>query len=163
MDTLTSRYRRWFEQERDAIDKTFGSLRSVPTERRGEEPYRRATTILGHVVAARGIWLARLGAIAPPPGSMFPTEVDLDQLQSDWDRLTGEWSGYLEQVDDAALARSFEYQSSDGGHFRNTLEDALTQLFTHSAYHRGQIAMLVRTAGGVPATTDFIYWSREEA
>ncbi len=39
--------------------------------------------------------------------------------------------------------------------------DVLTQLHGHSLYHRGQIASLVRAAGGEPAKTDFIFWSRE--
>ena len=41
------------------------------------------------------------------------------------------------------------------------IEDILAQLFGHSWYHRGQIALLVRAAGGEPAVTDLIYWSRE--
>jgi uncharacterized damage-inducible protein DinB len=41
------------------------------------------------------------------------------------------------------------------------VEDILAQLFGHSSYHRGQIAMLVRAAGGEPAVTDLIYWCRE--
>jgi uncharacterized damage-inducible protein DinB len=54
-----------------------------------------------------------------------------------------------------------EYQSLDSGRFRNRVEEVLTQLFGHSWYHRGQIAMLVRAAGGEPAVTDFIFWCRE--
>jgi uncharacterized damage-inducible protein DinB len=57
----------------------------------------------------------------------------------------------------------FEYQSLDAGRFRNTIADVLAQLYGHSWYHRGQIAMLVRTAGGQPAVTDLIYWCREAA
>jgi uncharacterized damage-inducible protein DinB len=40
------------------------------------------------------------------------------------------------------------------------LADILAQLFGHSWYHRGQIAMLVRAAGGEPAVTDRIDWCR---
>ena len=35
------------------------------------------------------------------------------------------------------------------------------KLFGHSWFHRGQIAMLVRAAGGEPAVTDLIYGCRE--
>jgi uncharacterized damage-inducible protein DinB len=42
------------------------------------------------------------------------------------------------------------------------VEDILAQLFGHSWYHRGQIAMLVRTAGDEPAVTDLIYWCRKD-
>ena len=32
---------------------------------------------------------------------------------------------------------------------------------SHSWYHRGQIATLVRALGAEPAVTDFVFWSRE--
>jgi uncharacterized damage-inducible protein DinB len=70
------------------------------------------------------------------------------------------WSHHLKTVDETDLARSFEYQSFDAGRFRNSVEEIFTQLFGHSWYHRGQIAMLVRAAGGQPAVTDFVYWCR---
>ena len=70
---------------------------------------------------------------------------------------------YLERVSDDDLLRTFEYQSLDAGRFCNRIADILTQLFGHSLYHRGQIAMLVRAAGGEPAVTDFVYWCREPA
>ena len=71
------------------------------------------------------------------------------------------WADYLARADDGELARVCEYQSLDAGRFRSRVEDILAQLFGHSWYHRGQIAMLVRAAGGEPAVTDLIYWCRE--
>ena len=62
---------------------------------------------------------------------------------------------------DEEIRKTFDYTSIDHTPFRNTVEDILTQLFGHSWYHRGQIAMLVRASGGQPAITDLIYWSRE--
>ena len=72
-----------------------------------------------------------------------------------------ERSRYLAKLSDDELAQRIEYNSLDAGRFGNRIEDILTQLFTHSAYHRGQIASLVRAAGGEPAATDYIYWCRE--
>ena len=71
------------------------------------------------------------------------------------------WTAYLEGLSEAALDRAFEYKSLDAGWFRSVIGDILTQLFGHSLYHRGQIASLVKAAGGQPAATDFVYWSRE--
>jgi hypothetical protein len=39
------------------------------------------------------------------------------------------WSAYLERLEDAELARVFEYQSLDGGSYRNNVEDILTVPF----------------------------------
>ena len=85
----------------------------------------------------------------------------LEQLAADWRAAESLWTEYLARCDDAELSREIEYQSLDSGRFRNRVEDVLTQLFGHSWYHRGQIAMLVRAAGGEPAVTDFIFWCRE--
>ncbi len=71
------------------------------------------------------------------------------------------WSDYLQRLDEGELSRVFEYRSIDGGWYRNTVIDILTQLHGHSIYHRGQIASLIRAAGGEPVETDFVFWSRE--
>jgi uncharacterized damage-inducible protein DinB len=41
------------------------------------------------------------------------------------------------------------------------VEEILTHVVIHSAYHRGQIASDVRAAGGVPAYTDYIHAVRQ--
>jgi uncharacterized damage-inducible protein DinB len=137
------------------------SLESVPTERRTTLEFRRATTLFAHIVAARQIWLHRLGHRQDRPATIFPEPVDQATVAADWRAIEREWRDYLSRIDDNELASTFEYQSLDGGHFRNRIEDILTQTFGHSWYHRGQIAMLVKTAGGTPAATDLIYWCRE--
>ncbi len=41
------------------------------------------------------------------------------------------------------------------------MEDILTHVVLHSAYHRGQIASQVRSGGEQPAYTDFIHAARQ--
>lgn len=158
---LVERFQRWFEYEIDAHAKTIASLESVPEDNRGGGEFKKAVSILGHMVAARRVWLARFGIAPPPKGSLFPENPDLAEVTANWREAEGLWKSYLSGLTDAEIAKSFEYQSFDGGRFRNTVEEVLTQLFGHSSYHRGQIAMLVKASGGTPAMTDFIYWCRE--
>jgi uncharacterized damage-inducible protein DinB len=159
--TLADRYRRWFDYERDSHAKVVASLESVPADRRTEPQFLKAVTILAHLVAARRMWLYRLGEAAEAPRDFFPTGLTVSQVAADLAQTEAAWSAYLGRLDDAALACVFEYQSLDSGRFRNTVEDILTQLFGHSWYHRGQIASLVKAAGGKPAATDFVFWARE--
>lgn len=161
-DELTARFRRWFEYERDAHAKVFASLDTVPLDRRDGPDYRKAVGLLGHVVAAREVWLWRLGAWPTPPGQLFFDDepVDLGRIAATWRDLEAAWSKYLAGLTDADLARVFEYTSFDGGRFTNSVEEVLAHLFGHSSYHRGQIATRVRAAGGTPAATDFVYWCR---
>ena len=155
------RYRRWFEYERDAHTKVLASFDSVPAGRRESPEFRKAVAVFGHIVAARRMWLSRLGVIPAVPGSLFPENPDVKQVADEWRQTQALWERFLADAEDAALAREFEYQSLDAGRFRNRVEDILAQLFGHSWYHRGQIAMLIRSAGGEPAITDLIFWCRE--
>src|SRR5216684_2422938 len=158
---MVSRYRRWFEHEKDAHARVVRSLETVPPDRRSAPEFRRAVAILAHVVAARRMWLGRLGVTPPSPAPLFPEGAELSQVADELRAVEARWAEYLGRLADEDLGRLFEYQSLDAGRFRNRVEDILAQLFGHSWYHRGQIAMLVRTAGGEPAVTDFIFWCRE--
>ena len=84
----------------------------------------------------------------------------LDDLEARLDAMQTAWSEHLAGLDAAAITRSFDYRATEGDRYRNFVEDVLTQLFGHSWYHRGQIALLVRDLGGEPAVTDFVFWTR---
>jgi uncharacterized damage-inducible protein DinB len=158
---IATRFQRWFEYECDAHAKTLRSLESVPAERRTAAEFAKALGILAHVAAARRLWLARLGIAPGQPGPLFPQNPALADVTAALHAAQAMWSDYLARVTDEDIARVVEYQSIDGGRFRNRVEDILAQLFGHSSYHRGQIAVLVRAAGGEPAITDLIFWCRE--
>ncbi|OJW17751.1 MAG: hypothetical protein BGO49_26480 [Planctomycetales bacterium 71-10] len=159
-DELPDRFRRWFEYERDAHARVFKSLATVPEDRRSGPEYRKALDLLAHIVAARRNWLARLGGGDALAGPVFPQGARVEDVAAQWDEAVGRWEVYLGRLDDAELARVADYRMSDGTPCRNVAEDLLVQLYGHSHYHRGQIAMLVRAAGGEPAATDFIHWLR---
>jgi uncharacterized damage-inducible protein DinB len=159
--TLTDLYRRWFDYEKDSHAKVLASLRSVPEGRRGSPEFQKALTLLGHLAAARQIWLYRFGVAAERPRELFPTGLTLEEVARRVGGVQAAWSNYFAELDDGALARTLTYQSLDGPWFRNTVGDILTQLFGHSWYHRGQIATLVRAAGGEPAVTDFVFLVRQ--
>jgi uncharacterized damage-inducible protein DinB len=158
---LAGRFQRWFEYERDAHAKVLRSLESVPAGRRSGPEFERALAILAHVAAARQLWLVRLGVLPGPQGTLSPEKLTLADVAALLQSVHGPWAEYLARVTDEEVGRTVEYQSPDAGRFRSRVEDILAQLFGHSWYHRGQIAMLVRAAGGEPAVTDLIYWCRE--
>jgi uncharacterized damage-inducible protein DinB len=165
MTTLADRYRRWFAYEKDAHEKTLQSLRTVSDERHSHPSFRKATSLVGHLVAARQLWLYRLGFRESAPRSaadFFPEGLTLDDLATRLRDIHREWDDYLEGLDDGELARVFEYRALEGDRYRNRVEDIVTQLFGHSWYHRGQVASLVRELGGKPAATDYVFWVREK-
>jgi uncharacterized damage-inducible protein DinB len=159
-NSMIDRYRRWFEYERDSHAKTLDSLNAVANELRASEQFRKAVYLLGHIVAARRMWLFRFGVVKEN-AELFPQETSVSDLTAQLSEMETLWSEHLSQIDDTELARVFEYQSYEGVRFRNTVEEILTQLFGHSWYHRGQIAMLLRSMGAEPAVTDYVFWARE--
>ncbi|HSS21378.1 MAG TPA: DinB family protein [Pyrinomonadaceae bacterium] len=160
MTRMIDRYRRWFEYEKDSHAKTLASIKAVPDELRESESFQKAVYLMAHIVAARRMWLFRFG-VTPDNAELFPKDVKLSTLAFQLSEMETIWSKYLDRVEDADLARTFEYQSYEGQRFHNTVEDIFTQLFGHSWYHRGQIAQLIRSLGAEPAVTDLVFWARE--
>jgi len=158
---MIERLRRFFRHEKDAFELVVESLWGVPQDRQECPEYRKGLTILGHIVLARQLWLSRLGGGPAPSESIFPEEMSLAQIQDRWKTVAGNWTRYLDGLDNPTLGTPREYQSLDGRSFRNLLEDILLHLVGHGFYHRGQIASLVKASGGQPALTDFIFWCRE--
>lgn len=157
--SLVDRFCRWFEYEKDSNAKVLASLDAVSAELRSSEGFQKAVDLIAHMVAARQMWLYRFG-VRKQPAELFPQRTQLLELPTLVDEMQSEWSDYLLEMNDRELSRVFEYQSYDGARFRNTIEDILTQLHGHSLYHRGQIAMILRSIGAEPAVTDFVYWAR---
>jgi uncharacterized damage-inducible protein DinB len=157
---MIERYRRWFEYEKDSHAKTLASLNAAPSELRDSDGFGRAVYLLGHIIAARRMWLFRFGVLKESV-ELFPRDTTLEELSTQLSQMESAWSDYLAEIDDEVLASTFEYQSYEGRRFRNTIDEILTQLFGHSWYHRGQIAQLLRSIGAEPAVTDFVFWARE--
>ena len=158
---LADRYRRWFEYEQHAHRLTLDALRAVPDHLRRTPQVQKAADMLSHIVGARWFWLYRLGQTGEPVDGFFPQAGTIADLERRLDEMHQVWRQYLAGLSDADVLAVTEYEATEGGRFRTSLDDVLTQLFGHSLYHRGQIAMLLRQAGAEPPETDFIFWARE--
>ncbi len=158
---IAERYRRWFDYEKDSHAKVLAALEAAAKRAKETKQFRKAMGLAGHIVASRQVWLFRLGAARQAPSNFFPGGLTLPELRRRFRRMHDAWSGYLSQATGKEIARSFDYRSTEGIWYRNRVEDILTTLFGHSLYHRGQIAMLLRSAGAEPPETDFVFWTRE--
>ncbi|HET9233774.1 MAG TPA: DinB family protein [Candidatus Eisenbacteria bacterium] len=160
MNTV-ERFQRWYTYEKDSHAKVLASLDTVPQDRRTSPEFGKAVALLAHLVAARKLWLYRMEGSPELPKDIFFESPPLEWVRDALAGMEAAWSGYLSGLTDRDLDHVFEYRSLEGEPFRNEIVDVLTQLFGHSWYHRGQIAMLVRQLGGTPAVTDFVFWCRE--
>src|SRR5262245_54963467 len=112
---IAERYRRWLEYEQDAHAKVVRSLESVPEARRTSPGFLRAVGRVGHIAAARRMWLYRFGAAPGPPDAFFPEDKTLADIVTDLHDVHERWVDYLGRVSDEELGLVFEYQSLDAG------------------------------------------------
>lgn len=160
--TLIDQAIRWLDYEKDAHAKTLASLAELPAEKHAEPDYQKAIRVMAHLAVARHKWMVRFGRALELHTNFFPEDWTLETLASELAASHHLWENYLGSLEeDAQLEEYFEYVSSDAGPCRSMIADIVTQLFGHSWYHRGQVAMLVKSLGGQPAQTDFVYWTRE--
>ncbi len=161
LPTLIEQYRRWFDFEKDAHRQVLASLDTVPQANRGPA-YEHALDLMGHLVAARRMWLHRIEPSHERPAAIFPTDVTRADLHAAFESMERDWDDYLGRLTDNELERVLVYQTSEGDWYSQPIVDTLTQLYGHSHYHRGQIASLLRVCGGEPAKSDFIFWVRKK-
>ncbi len=119
-------------------------------------PPQRAVTVLAHIVGAEWLWLGRLRGQANP-AVVWP-DLTLDQCAEQIEELGREWKRELAAVD---MNKIIEYVNSKGERWSSRAEDVLMHGILHGAYHRGQIATLVRQGGETPAYTDYIHCIRQ--
>lgn len=118
----------------------------------------RAEELLSHIISAQEVWLNRV------LGKDIITDPWKRLTETEWisksTPLTAEWINFLEGLHEIDFEKRVEYTNTKGEQFSNTIKDILIHAINHSTYHRAQIAMLVRHAGGEPAKTDYIFYQR---
>jgi uncharacterized damage-inducible protein DinB len=159
--SFVERFRLWYAYERDCNAKVIGMLESVPAANRSSPQFARAVGKAAHLVAARHMWLFRLGVCRDKPDDWFPGTT-LEQLPTATADIERRWTEYLQSLTEEDVLGNFEWTGGDGARRRWPLIDLLTQVFGHAWYHRGQIAMLVKDLGGESVDADYIFWNRPE-
>jgi len=159
--TRSDRFRRLLLYERESHMRILAALEAVPEAGREHPSFRKAITLMAHVCRARQLWISRMGGPIGAPSEVFPEGLSLGELGAELHRAHEISWVHLSRLDDSVLDVPFTYRSLEGEGFRNTVDDVLTQLFGHSLYHRGQVALLLRGLGVAPPTTDFVLWARE--
>lgn len=119
-----------------------------------------ARALLAHIIAAELLWLHRIGVVSERPAvwpewSLGQCEERLAMLPPEWDRVLASL------VAPASGDREVAYTNSKGERFHSRVEDIVLHVLLHGSYHRGQVALRVRDAGGEPVYTDFIHAVRQ--
>ena len=149
MSSLADHLRRGIAWTAWADAESLASLEAMAT------PAAHGIRVIAHVAACERLWLNRIHADASPvvvwPGW------GLDETAKELAEMAAAWKAFGATLDDAVLARTIHYVNSLGESWASNVEDIVSHVISHGAYHRGQIAGAVRRTGGEPAYTDFIH------
>lgn len=149
-----------FDFHRDFFAYDRWANRRVIESLSGLEGADEAVALLAHIIGAQEVWLARVTGIGveeaePRPALMLEAcSARLDDLHTGWMNLLAESA--QERID-----RVVAYKNLSGQPWETTVQDILVHVNNHGTYHRGQIARIVKAAGGRPAVTDFIAYVRD--
>lgn len=135
-----------------ANERALASLRDVD-----DDEGRRS---LAHLLASEKVWLSRIRTGDSSDLEIWP-ELTLDGCEGLMRENLEGYGVLLERMSDDELSRKITYKDSRSVEFCTPLVEILLHVFTHGAYHRGQIAKRVRGAGGEPVNTDVITFVRE--
>jgi uncharacterized damage-inducible protein DinB len=124
-----------------------------------ERPTTRPRQLLAHILAAERLWLERIRQ--QPQSLLVWPDFTFEQCEAQIGELALLWREFLSRLAPAGLSDEVTYKNSKGEPWTSTVEDILTHVLLHSAYHRGQIASQVRAGGEQPAYTDFIHAVRQ--
>jgi uncharacterized damage-inducible protein DinB len=119
----------------------------------------RPLQILAHILSAERLWLERI--MKQPQSLPVWPDFTVDQCEEQIAGLGRLWREFFGQFSPARLSENVTYKNSKGEPWTSTVEEILTHVVLHSAYHRGQIASQVRSSGEHPAYTDFIHAVRQ--
>jgi uncharacterized damage-inducible protein DinB len=119
----------------------------------------RPLKLLGHILSAEKLWLERLKQ-QPQTTPVWP-EFGVAQCETQITELARLWREFFAELSNSKLEEKVSYKNSKGEPWSSKVEDILTHVLMHSAYHRGQIASILRETGATPAYTDFIHAVRQ--
>lgn len=152
------RYNRW------ATEALLDALSELPGEELGRNRGSSFPSMLDtllHLYGAERTWLERWKGTSPDafPDSSGVTSVP--EARALWEGLWAEQAAYLANLTDAAVEGPLSYENFSGKANEQRLGDLLRHVVNHATYHRGQLATMLRQAGRVPPSTDYIRYLRQ--
>jgi uncharacterized damage-inducible protein DinB len=150
---LLEHLRRQFAYDAWANREVLSGLRA------SAHPAPRPLQLLSHILSAELLWLERIRQ-QPQSLPVWP-DFTFEQCESRIEKMAQLWHEFLTALSHDGLAELVSYKNSKGEVWNSSVEDILTHVVLHSAYHRGQIASQVRGGGEQPAYTDFIHAVRQ--
>ena len=151
-DLIREHFTRLYDHVEWANALVLGSLHSAKDLR------TKDLDLYAHIIGAEHVWLSRLDGTTPRL-SVWPT-LSLEECETLSKENISAFGVVASRLTPELLRKAITYRNSAGDQFSSTIEDILTHVALHGAYHRGQIAASLRAGGDTPSPTDYIAFTR---
>ena len=125
-----------------------------------DSPPEKALSLMSHIINAQKVWLCRITGKTYEMKSVWKTLAKAD-ITSALNNSSSALTEYLGSLQENDLEKYIEYTNTKGESFKSLLKDILTHLPVHSAYHRGQVILLLKPVLNALPSTDYIIFVRE--
>jgi uncharacterized damage-inducible protein DinB len=118
--------------------------------------------LLVHMMAAQWIWLCRFRNSSPnrlETAEDYPTRIALEQR---WPLVHAAMLDFVAHQSPSALARNVTYKNTRGEQFTLPLASLMLHVIDHAAYHRGQLASMIKRGNGKPITISYQLYSMQK-
>ena len=149
---MKDHYKKIFLYEKWANLQVADALLSIP------DIPEKPLSLLSHIINAQKIWLGRIKN--ENPNTQVWQIYDRTEIK---DKINHSSSGLLEFIESISgndIKKMISYKNTRGDKFTTAIEDMLIHLTHHSAYHRGQIVLLIKDMIPVLPGTDYIIFER---
>lgn len=136
----------------------WGNRRSLDALSMLQPVPEQGLKILSHAVLSQMTHFDRVKQ--RPARRGFWLQLSPEELQSLIAESTAEWLEFMSSQTETSLQAEIPYVTSRGESFRSSILVIATHMINHSTYHRGQVALIIRNAGGEPPMTDYLVYAR---
>ena len=119
---------------------------------------------LVHIYSAEWIWYRRWQGDSPSAGPDRSELASVAALRDAWTPLGLQIRSFVEALGPAGLSRMVDYKMMNGQPATSLYWQMIVHVVNHGAYHRGQVATMLRQLGARPAeSTDMVVFFREQS
>lgn len=115
--------------------------------------------LFAHILTTENVYYQRITGQEPWPLEFWPKlsmEEMADLIQENYTK----YSSFISSHSENQLSDMVKYRNSKGTTYQNDISEMIVHIALHGQHHRGQIARWIRTEGGEPPVTDYIWYTR---
>jgi len=140
------------------IYNDWANWRIIPSLK--ENSSDKSLKILAHLLVTEREYYERLYG-KDSTGFDFWQEISVEECGNLARENTLNYDRLLKRFDEEGLNLRARYKSSEGFSHENTFRELLSHVLLHSATHRGNIILQMRSEGFTPPKIDYIIYLRE--